>query len=208
MRYLAAALVLAACASDPAPPADAGDDVVVDTGNDAPPADQGAPVDVGTDTGPVDAGALDVVAVEDVSPADDADASAVDSGPEDTGQPDTGPVDAGQPDAPEAGIACPMGLGDCDGDPANGCEVDLRNNPDHCGGCGMACFRAPNIVRACRSTGCDPFRCASGRANCDGDMANGCETNLQTDTNNCGTCGQVCPTADGGRGFCSIGRCS
>jgi len=199
MRYLAAVFVLAACASDPAPAADAGADAVaVDTGAE----DAGA-----TDAGQLDTGAPDAGAAEDVSPAADADAPAMDAGPADAGQPDAGPVDAGTPDAPEAGVACPMGLGDCDGDPANGCEVDLRNNPDHCGGCGMACFRAPNVVRACRSTGCDPFRCASGRANCDGDMANGCEVNTQTDANNCGGCGRVCPRDGGLFGVCSSGSC-
>jgi len=209
MRYLAAVFVLAACASDPAPAADAGADAVaVDTGAE----DAGA-----TDAGQLDTGAPDAGAAEDVSPAADADApaadtgpadaGAVDAGPEDAGQPNAGPVDAGTPDAPEAGIACPMGLGDCDGDPSNGCEVDLRNNLEHCGGCGMACFRAPNIVRACRSTGCDPFRCASGRANCDGDMANGCEINITTDARHCGGCGRVCPRDGGLFGACSSGSC-
>lgn len=35
--------------------------------------------------------------------------------------------------------ACQNGRGDCDGDPTNGCEVDLRSAPLHCGACGAAC---------------------------------------------------------------------
>src|SRR5581483_8192777 len=33
---------------------------------------------------------------------------------------------------------CPVGLGDCDGNPANGCEAML-NTPDNCGACGKHC---------------------------------------------------------------------
>jgi len=83
MRYLAAVFVLAACASDPAPAADAGADAVaVDTGAE----DAGA-----TDAGQLDTGAPDAGAAEDVSPAADADASAVDAG-QDAGQLDAPPV--------------------------------------------------------------------------------------------------------------------
>lgn len=35
--------------------------------------------------------------------------------------------------------SCEAGLADCDGSPANGCEVDTRVNRNHCGGCGTAC---------------------------------------------------------------------
>jgi len=35
--------------------------------------------------------------------------------------------------------ACPSGMGDCDGDPSNGCEADLTTNADHCGMCGDRC---------------------------------------------------------------------
>ena len=57
-----------------------------------------------------------------------------------------------------------MGLGDCDGDPANGCEVDLRNNPDPAAGAG---WRAPGrqtrSARAgrCGATCCGATECAS-----------------------------------------------
>ena len=72
MRYLAAALVLAACASDPAPVTDAG-----------PPGDLGA-IDVGAvdatavDTGPADAGGADVS--DGAATVDASDAGGVDTG--------------------------------------------------------------------------------------------------------------------------------
>ena len=36
-------------------------------------------------------------------------------------------------------VACAEGFGDCNGDPTDGCEVDLRVHPQHCGACGAAC---------------------------------------------------------------------
>ena len=36
---------------------------------------------------------------------------------------------------------CATGFADCDGDPANGCEVDASTSTAHCGGCGRACSR-------------------------------------------------------------------
>jgi len=206
-----AALALAACSSDPAPPADAGQDVggdlgtdtgsAVDTGIDAP-RDTTPTIDdppVVTDTGPV----VDTRGDVSSEPGDDASLPADSDTADATDAPDA--VDA--TDAPEVGIACPMGLGDCDGNAANGCEVDFRSNPDHCGGCGMACLRAPQIIRACRSSVCDAPRCASGRGDCNNDLADGCEVNITTDNRNCGACGRACSTADGGLGRCSAGSC-
>lgn len=36
-------------------------------------------------------------------------------------------------------VACAEGFGDCNGDPTDGCETDLRVHPQHCGACGVAC---------------------------------------------------------------------
>lgn len=35
--------------------------------------------------------------------------------------------------------ACHEGWGDCDDDPANGCEHDVSSDPANCGGCGIVC---------------------------------------------------------------------
>jgi len=35
--------------------------------------------------------------------------------------------------------ACTAGFGDCDGNPANGCEAELAKNAQHCGKCGNSC---------------------------------------------------------------------
>lgn len=42
--------------------------------------------------------------------------------------------------------ACPEGRGDCNRDPADGCEVDLARDPAHCGACGRAGVEACNLA--------------------------------------------------------------
>lgn len=34
---------------------------------------------------------------------------------------------------------CVEGFGDCNGDPSDGCETDLRSHPSNCGACGVSC---------------------------------------------------------------------
>lgn len=36
-------------------------------------------------------------------------------------------------------LMCNKGFADCDRDPANGCETDIYNDNDNCGGCGNTC---------------------------------------------------------------------
>ncbi|MGB0678646.1 MAG: hypothetical protein ACPGUV_03185, partial [Polyangiales bacterium] len=54
-------------------------------------------------------------------------------------------------------LTCSGESADCDGDPSNGCEVNLRDNPDHCGACGRTC------AWACGGLMCnDPVQVAAG----------------------------------------------
>jgi alpha-tubulin suppressor-like RCC1 family protein len=123
------AAVTDAATNDLAPAVDAsgevGSDATVDaaidasseTGSDAP---GDAPLDASVDApgdAPLDA-AVD-------APGDtplDADAPG----------PDATPVDAPT-------TVCPRGYTDCDGDPSNGCEVVLADDPTHCGACDRVC---------------------------------------------------------------------
>ena len=73
---------------------------------------------------------------------------------------------------------------DCDGDAANGCEVDPRTSTAHCGGCGMACTARPNATTTCTGGSCG-FTCNTGFGDCDGDPSNGCEVDLRTSVANC-----------------------
>ena len=103
---------------------------------------------------------------------------------------------------------CENGFGDCDGKMANGCEVTLVNDRNHCGACFSACQQSqicfngqcdcppcsfPNARAACIAKVCGIDSCVPGFANCDGQLANGCEIRTATDGKNCGACGVVCP---------------
>jgi hypothetical protein len=105
---------------------------------------------------------------------------------------------------------CPAGRGDCDGDPSNGCEVDLQTSLEHCGACGTVAAPtscgAVNGTAACTAGTCQ-IACANGFGNCDGNAANGCETDLLADTGHCGACGATCSTANG-TPSCAAGACT
>jgi hypothetical protein len=78
--------------------------------------------------------------------------------------------------------ACDPGFADCNGNVANGCETDTRNDNVNCGGCGIPCLGE----KTCQSGQC---RCPVGTADCNGD--NVCETGLGT-SDNCADCNDFC----------------
>jgi sugar lactone lactonase YvrE len=101
---------------------------------------------------------------------------------------------------------CDAQHADCDHNPANGCETAI-DTPQNCGGCGVLCPTPPNGVAACVNGACTLGACMAGWANCDGNAANGCETQLGT-TQNCGGCGGACPPPATCTGFvCQLSSC-
>lgn len=114
------------------------------------------------------------------------------------------PEDAGPPKPPPP-LVCASKTADCDGERANGCEVDLQTDPKHCGACGNACS-SPDC--ACRD-GVLRVVCPAGRANCDGDDRNGCEVDINTSMQHCGACGKLCHISghDAIAATCTAGRC-
>src|SRR5207248_2751921 len=106
----------------------------------------------------------------------------------------------------QCGVAgCDNGWADCDADPKNGCEINLTGDTAHCGACGTICS-SQNGAASCLGGAC-AIACKPGFANCDGDLANGCETNLMSDTANCGACGTLCSGRNGAPA-CSGGACA
>src|SRR5262249_7381344 len=51
--------------------------------------------------------------------------------------------------------------------------------------------------------GADGGSCAAGTADCDGNAANGCETNTQADDGHCGGCANPCASGSS----CQAGKC-
>ena len=100
--------------------------------------------------------------------------------------------------------SCGNGWEDCDGDPSNGCETNMRTLTN-CGGCGIPCSLAGGTASCatgiCMLSGCGPLQ-----GDCDGISGNGCETSLSTRTN-CNGCGIAC-TIGNGTGSCPGGTCT
>jgi hypothetical protein len=89
------------------------------------------------------------------------------------------------------GFTCAEGFADCDGNAANGCEVDLRSDVAHCGACATAC---PSGQRRAHLRGGRVRRrpAPTGFADCDGNPANGCEVDTAHERAHCGACGNAC----------------
>jgi hypothetical protein len=106
--------------------------------------------------------------------------------------------------------SCNAGYGNCDGTTANGCETSVSSNVNNCGSCGKQCTAAHGVA-ACSNSTCGLASCYSGYGNCDGIVANGCETLLLSNINNCGSCGTQCSAANGfaacSNGTCAISAC-
>lgn len=107
-------------------------------------------------------------------------------------------VDHGQPacNNGQCAFTCDSGWADCDGNPANGCEVDTTTSVASCGSCGNACAGASHATPHCASSAC-AWTCDAGWGNCDNDPANGCEVDTTTSVAHCGACGQACGSANG-----------
>jgi hypothetical protein len=109
-------------------------------------------------------------------------------------------------------LDCPPKTGDCNEQASDGCETRTETSLAHCGGCGERCDPPHVAISLCESGmcqidgsqpngGCDP-----GYADCDGNVENGCEVNLKTNAEHCGTCETEC-SANNGAPSCKSGIC-
>jgi hypothetical protein len=105
---------------------------------------------------------------------------------------------------------CPPGLTLCD----RRC-IDVANDVYNCGSCGAQCedlaggvlvgASGKTSIAACVYGSCER-KCVAGRADCNGNRADECETNTNSDPQNCGGCGIVCDAVAGQA--CVGGRCA
>jgi hypothetical protein len=78
--------------------------------------------------------------------------------------------------AGSCGLSCGAGRMDCNGRERDGCETNIHDDVQHCGGCATRCkVMAPNTVTACRGGVCAVGACVAGYVDVDGESANGCE---------------------------------
>ena len=115
------------------------------------------------------------------------------------------------PDGANATTTCVMGTcgqqcnkdyEDCNMFP-DGCETNLTSDLKHCGKCGNPCPSVTNGTPECKASACGIGSCNKGFDDCDNQLANGCEANLNTDDKNCGQCKYDCGVGN----FCSSGQC-
>ncbi|RME29100.1 MAG: hypothetical protein D6806_01840, partial [Deltaproteobacteria bacterium] len=95
---------------------------------------------------------------------------------------------------------CPAGQIAC-----NDVCVDPKTDSENCGECGVVC-QFENATAECVGGEC-VMTCLDGWADCNYYDGDGCETNLQVDSENCGTCGNICPWGDCVNGQCT-GECT
>lgn len=98
---------------------------------------------------------------------------------------------------------CSLG---CFGDFCMGQCVNLGTDRQNCGSCGYACREGVSLHSSGICTfGTCSLRCVQGRADCNGNMEDDCETNTESDPQNCGACGKVCDAVAGQA--CVGGQC-
>lgn len=107
---------------------------------------------------------------------------------------------------------------------AGTCFPGAKACPDTAGA--LICLSGADPVTGCASSSCDPCflphasakcsafggcaidHCDPGFFDCNGDPADGCETNVDSDPKNCGACATDCSAGDGGADWlCRFGSC-
>ena len=87
---------------------------------------------------------------------------------------------------------CDPGTKDCDGNPNNGCEINVLSDENHCGDCNVSCSYS-NAVTFCDGGTCMMDHCVDSYADCNDDLiSDGCEADLSSDTSHCGACNDLC----------------
>src|SRR6185437_7940086 len=103
---------------------------------------------------------------------------------------------------PEAGMQMPP-------PDAGDATLDDGGAPD--AGDDGAAICMPGCVNAHGGTSCENGTCVpvcdTGYADCNGDVSDGCETNVQADPANCGACTKVC-AVDAGSAVCQSSMCA
>lgn len=167
---------------------------------DIGPEDSGMPEVGPWDIGPEDAGTPEVGpgdgSIGDLGPADAGppEVGTMDAGGYDGGQTDGGGPDGGMPDGGTVDGGLPPLSCACPAPSVNATQYSECIIPTPQNQCAGYCRGVQNARLECMGRGCD-FECHEGWGDCDGDLANGCETRLDT-TSDCASCGNQCAAGE------------
>ncbi len=98
---------------------------------------------------------------------------------------------------------CKLGFKDCNNKPSDGCEINTTNDNLNCGDCNIECL-VDYAKTKCDNSKCVIESCNLGYADCDGNYETGCETDILSDDNNCGSCNKKCDDFT----YCANGICN
>jgi hypothetical protein len=111
-------------------------------------------------------------------------------------------------DAGVCGVGlCFPGWGDCNDDATDGCETATSSDAANCGTCGNACTAPAHATAGCNAGVCGIGICDFGWDDCNGSVADGCESAVDADLLNCGGCGLSC-AADHATTDCVTAACT
>jgi hypothetical protein len=100
---------------------------------------------------------------------------------------------------------------DCNEEAGDGCEIDLSSDEVNCGFCDFACDTTNVASGECSGRTCSILACEEGWGNCSGGAADGCEQDLESDIDHCGSCGNRCDQPNAvnvcGLGTCGVTEC-
>jgi hypothetical protein len=111
-----------------------------------------------------------------------------------------GPHSQGVCTSGSCSIACDAGFSNCNGSSLDGCETSTQTDPQNCGACAKACSKN-HATPSCAGGVCSIAACDKNWGDCNKNAADGCETDLLSSKNNCGSCGHACYL------FCYNGFC-
>ncbi|HZN91154.1 MAG TPA: Ig domain-containing protein [Myxococcales bacterium] len=102
--------------------------------------------------------------------------------------------------------ACAAGSSCCSIPDGGARCANLAADPAACGSCGTRCAQPLDADPTCDAGVCGAT-CRPGHAACDGRTLDGCEVNLATDPDHCGTCAITCAFSGRGARICDGGAC-
>jgi hypothetical protein len=83
-------------------------------------------------------------------------------------------------------LLCDQNFADCNGKVEDGCEKEIFGDPENCGSCGFKCADGVSCIAG-------KCGCPTGQIECDGKC-----TDVENNNSNCGACGNACAAPDGG----------